>query len=67
MTIEKVPQVQILHQTDSVARSYTWQSYVNERIRTLARQRGISQVRVVSIDEKICILSYLEEMSREEI
>lgn len=63
----KVPQLCVLSDTECHGTHYSFRSYINEQLRGLCRQRDISAVRVVSCDERQCVIEYHVEMPRDEI
>lgn len=63
----KVPQIVTLSANDCRGTFFSFQSYINEHIRTLCRQDKVSAVRVVSLTERDCVLEYHMEIPKDEV
>lgn len=63
----KVPQIVLLSANDCRGTYYSFRQYINEQLRVLCRQRDVSDVRVVSITERDCLIEYRVEMPKEEV
>lgn len=63
----KVQQIDVLYAKDCAGTFYSFRAYINESLRSMSRQKDISQVRVVNITEKECVVAYLLELPAEEV
>ena len=58
----KIQQVLVLNATESQSKYYSWQSYVNERLRGLTIQPDVSNVRMLSMDLEHAVITYFVEI-----
>lgn len=63
----KVPQIALLSANDCRGTYYSFRQYINEQLRVLCRQNKISAVRVVSCDERQCVVEYHVEIPKDEV
>lgn len=63
----KVPQIVLLSANDCRGTYYSFRQYINEQLRVLCRQKDISDVRVVSITERDCLIEYRVKIPEDEI
>lgn len=63
----KVPQIVLLSANDCRGTYYSFRQYINEQLRVLCRQNKISAVRVVSCDERQCVVEYHVEIPKDEV
>lgn len=63
----KVPQLCVLFATECQGTHYSFRQYINEQLRRLCRQDKISAVRVVSCDERQCVVEYHVEIPKDEV
>lgn len=63
----KVPQLCVLSATACLGTHYSFRQYINEELRILCRQDRISAVRVVSYDDRQCVVEYHVEIPKEEV
>lgn len=63
----KVPQIVTLSANDCRGTHYGFRQYINEQLRGLCRQKDTSAVRVVSCDERQCVVEYHVEIPKDEV
>lgn len=58
----KVQQIDVLYAKECAGTFYSFRQYINESLRTMSRQKNISQARVVTVTEQICVVAYFLEL-----
>ncbi len=58
----KVQQCLVLRECECHAAYYSWQSYVNEKLRIFSSQPGNEDVRLLIMTDRIAVITYLIEI-----
>lgn len=63
----KIPQIAVLSARECLGTHYSFSQYINEYLRGLCRRDGFSAVRVVSCDDRTCVVEYQVEVPMDEV